>query len=432
MKTKMFNSSSCFLFCLIFFVWLVPANVQAQAIPISTLEELNKIGRDPSYPLSGNYILTSDIDAIDTFNWPGGFEPIGNNLNRFSGTFDGQGYMIYNLYINRPSDDYIGLFGFIYSGQVSNLILGDCVITGHEYVGGIVGDIYTGRVEKCAVVRSVIEGSAYIGGIAGIITTNSNVEKNFVSGSIVWLGGSTSKEYFGGLAGYVNTGSSIRNCFSWADINTSVTDMQYVGGLIGHVDNSLVSTCYSTGSVPNGAYMIGGLLGESVNSTVTDCVWDIETSGQTTSGGGVGKTTAEMMNYDTYTAMSSWNISLYPCGFCSTTWVIYNGESYPFLCSLSSSIPNVVGMDETHARLAIAGAKLIPDVYYVCSNTVPSGTVIYTSRMAGCYEPLFNTVQVYISSGACPAIHLTSIEEIQKIGYDPDYPADNEYRLDMI
>ena len=43
--------------------------------------------------------------------------PIGTWSNKFTGTFDGQGYKITHLYINRPSTNYVGLFGYAGSGS---------------------------------------------------------------------------------------------------------------------------------------------------------------------------------------------------------------------------------------------------------------------------------------------------------------------------
>ncbi len=57
---------------------------------------------------------TSDYTnlASNTANGGLGWNPIGNNTNSFTGTFDGLGFTISNLYINRPTQDYVGLFGF--------------------------------------------------------------------------------------------------------------------------------------------------------------------------------------------------------------------------------------------------------------------------------------------------------------------------------
>ncbi len=88
-------------------ILLTLGSFQAAAqIEISTIEELQLIGNDPDYPLDGNYILTQDIDASDTVNWNdgAGFNPIGayEPEPAFTGVFNGQGYVVTDLYINRP------------------------------------------------------------------------------------------------------------------------------------------------------------------------------------------------------------------------------------------------------------------------------------------------------------------------------------------
>lgn len=87
-------------------------------IVIRTAEELAKIGVDPNYPLNGKYILMANIDLSGYSNWV----PIGSNTKPFTGQFDGNGFIIKNLTINRPSTDYQGLFG--YTGSTAKIVYG--------------------------------------------------------------------------------------------------------------------------------------------------------------------------------------------------------------------------------------------------------------------------------------------------------------------
>ena len=85
-------------------------------------------------------------------------------------------------------------------------------------------------------------------------------------------------------------------------------------------DTGIINNCYSAGSVsPINTYRIGGLVGRN-RGTVNSCFWDIQTSDQTESDGGTGKTTAEMMQRATYTDWDFTNI-----------WDIVEGQTYPFL-----------------------------------------------------------------------------------------------------
>ncbi|NLV46307.1 MAG: hypothetical protein GXY07_17615 [Candidatus Hydrogenedentes bacterium] len=116
----------------------------AQPIEIDSIEELQKIGNDPGYPLSGDYILTQDIDASVTKTWDdgAGFAPIGpESTDSFIGHFDGQGHAIVNVHINRPYKSFnVGLFGYVGAGGiVENLGIEDIHVSGRSVVGGGVG-----------------------------------------------------------------------------------------------------------------------------------------------------------------------------------------------------------------------------------------------------------------------------------------------------
>ena len=92
----------------------------------------------------------------------------------------------------------------------------------------------------------------------------------------------------GGLAGR-NFGSITTNY-----ITGKVSGNENVGGLVGSNPGNL-SNCYSTCMVSGTGARVGGLVGSGGGSK---SFWDIETSGQTTSAGGTGLTTAEMMDLE--------------------------------------------------------------------------------------------------------------------------------------
>ena len=85
-----------------------------------------------------------------------------------------------------------------------------------------------------------------------------------------------------------------------------------------------MTNCYSTGSV-SGSSRVGGLIGFDYGGTYNDCFWDTETSGQDTSAGGTGKSTADMMKQATFT---NWDFTD------PDTWDITEDETYPWLHSL--------------------------------------------------------------------------------------------------
>ncbi len=102
---------------------------------------------------------------------------------------------------------------------------------------------------------------------------------------------------------------TIFNSYSTSDV--SGVDGYGIGGLVGG-NFRLISDCYSTGSVW-GNYHVGGLVGYNEGGEVTGSFWDIQTSGQYSSAGGTGKTTAEMHNTNTYMD-AGWNFVGKPDG----------------------------------------------------------------------------------------------------------------------
>lgn len=120
-----------------------------------------------------NITLKADIklnnDAVPTSG--NQWTPIGTSRNKFAGTFDGQGYTISGLYINKAST-YQGLFGYITKDAViRNLIVTGKVDAGTQTnVGGIVGATVNGAtVQNCGFYGAVTAkpGATTTGGVVG-------------------------------------------------------------------------------------------------------------------------------------------------------------------------------------------------------------------------------------------------------------------------
>jgi hypothetical protein len=255
----------------------------------------------------GNYTLMNDLDSTTPgyeelagpmANGGRGWEPIsyegGDEISfHFKGTFDGQGYEIHDLFINRPDRYWVGLFGLVDEGGIiKNVGLVRATVTGEESVGGLVGK------------------------------NDGTVSNSYFSGNV------TGDEYVGGLLG-VNTGT-VSNSYSTG----SVTGDNGVGGLVGRsreYGGGTISSSYSTGRV-TGDEFTGGLVGINTG-TVSNSFWDTQTSGQSTSDGGTGKTTAQMKNIATFSG-AGWNI--FAVAYPSTRnpsyiWNIVDDVTYPFL-----------------------------------------------------------------------------------------------------
>jgi len=311
--------------------------------------------RDEPY---GHYILMNNLDsttagyenlASPAANQGKGWEPIWD----FTGIFEGQGYEIRNLFINRPDERYIGLFGSVYEEAViKNLGVVDVSLTGYAYTGGVVGHNGNvglgvpsagGTVTNCYATGDVT-GHDSVGGLAGFnVGTVTNCYATCNVTGLVSVGGLvgyntgtvsncyatcsvTGEDVVGGLLGSIYQ-STVSNSYS----SGSVTGEKYIGGLVGVNNQGTVYDSYST-SIVTGNFSIGGLVGDHHESTVSNSFWDIETSGQATSAGGAGKTTAEMQNIATFSG-AGWNIVAVAPGSHNTTytWNIVNNVTYPFL-----------------------------------------------------------------------------------------------------
>jgi hypothetical protein len=136
----------------------------------------------------------------------------------------------------------------------------------------------------------------------------------------------------GGLVGW-NRGT-VSNSYSTCD----VTGGNYAGGLVGwNYDDGTVSNSYSTATVTCG-WGVGGLLGSVSAVSISNSFWDTETSGQATSGGGTGKSTAQMKSISTFAP--AWNIITVAnpsTRNLSYIWNIVDGQTYPFLSWQSMS-----------------------------------------------------------------------------------------------
>jgi The GLUG motif len=288
--------------------------------------------------LNASYVLMNDIDCSDTINWNGGagFLSIGGYFywtGGFTGTFDGQNHTITGLFINGPQFA-VGLFGST-SGIVTikNVALVDVKIAGGNYVGGLVGYNF-GTIINSYVTGSVTSGGTGTGGLVGVnygpITKSyatGSVTGNYGTGGLVGLhqGGTITKSYatgsvsgsyafVGGLVG--DNMGTIENSYATGSASGSAVS---IGGLAGANGwYAKIINSYATGSVSGNAVRVGGLVGYN-QGAITNSYWDIETSGQPTSAGGVGKTTAEMKQQATFIGWDFVNI-----------WAIKEAVSYPY------------------------------------------------------------------------------------------------------
>lgn len=206
------------------------------------------------YKLGGN---------IDLNNLP--WTPIayhggtGTSYIYFQGNFNGNGYVISNLYFNDGTKQGVGLFGSLY-----NATLTDFSVTGN------------------------ITASNRVGGIAFYAQRKTTITK---------------------VNNYVNVTAS--------NGNSATTDVKYVGGMIGVIQGAVVSgtyyvpvikDCSNFGVISGGSYVtsVGGIAGNCLYSRIENCLNYGEIKGYSSDIGGiVGSTGSTTLSKSIYSRILS-------------------------------------------------------------------------------------------------------------------------------
>jgi hypothetical protein len=317
--------------CMLLLAAALPAAAGGTVISISSIEQLQKIGRDPAYPLSASYELARDIDAAGTKTWNkgAGFAPIGTATAGFTGTLNGRGHRLRGLYINRPQTSHIGLFSSLGPmAAVSDISIEDASITGGSFVGSLTGSNAGGTITRCCS-SGTVQGVSRVGGLAG------------------------------------NTTGSISNCFSTSQVRAAGSD---AGGLAGCNTGGTIAASFSAGAVSGKGAFMGGLAGGKTPGTTRNCFWDTQTSKLATSAGGTGRTTAEMMSRETF-SRAGWDFM--------RIWKISNGRTYPSF-RRSNDVPAAVQdmyTADMHTPLAIAAPGVLANDANPGSDNVTAALV---------------------------------------------------------
>lgn len=178
---------------------------------IATLEDLMALSGNIDV-LYNNYKLVADIVLVDEFSpiGPG----VGSNQvdDGFKGTFDGNGYTIYNLNMTKTSWN-AGFFWSIASeGVVKNLTLKGGAQGVVTIIGGSLAGFLWGTVENCFVDVNVTSNHASqpCGGLVGTACGNYLIENTIYVGTA-----RCSNPEAANGSGFIGSGSknSVVNCF---------------------------------------------------------------------------------------------------------------------------------------------------------------------------------------------------------------------------
>ena len=246
------------------------------------------------------YELMMNLDFANS-NWAdgasgndavaGGWEPIGNNSSLFNTMFEGNGYTISNLYINRANTNFVGLFGSLSKdAKLRNLGIESGNVTGKSSVGSLAGSNEGGYIISCYAMSTPSGasevtgmGSGAVGGIVGL--NRGMIRGNYATWNVNAAGDA------GGIVG-INHGVLLE-CYATGTVNIATTkNHRNAGGLVGwntgdpsvyispyiavhlnKIKGGTIFGCYATGDVrTNGASGdAGGLVGRNAIGSIRAC-----------------------------------------------------------------------------------------------------------------------------------------------------------------
>ena len=360
------------------------------------------------------YELVSDLDfntGASTrtddlyYNGGAGWEPIGTcgtvyaygcNTSDpgYAASFRGNSHVIHNLFIQRPRENYVGLFGFVGPGsRIEGVRLRDVSIEGRRHVGGLAGQAgvstgtttvslagsagvrnTTGTMIISIHVTGAVSGVITVGGLAGL--NEGEIVASYAMGAVSgWgsvgglvgrnLGGIAASYATGAVSGEWDIGGLVGENH-WEIVASyamgAVSGTSSVGGLVGDNQGEMVAS-YATGAVSGERYVgglvgenwgeivasyamgavsvesreslksyVGGLVGWNRYGTTTASYWDTWTSGRESSAGGTGKRTSELRSPTTYTGIyATWNVDVGGDDTADAPWDFGTESQYPIL-----------------------------------------------------------------------------------------------------
>jgi len=347
-----------------------PGRLQSMGCP-----ETGCIGYEIGTGADGEAAITIDLDT-EPYNTGAGWVPMGACVSAFDpcsfdAVLEGNGNVIDNLFINfinrnaAPSVNMVGLFDSIVStGVVRNLGLTNVKVTASSqyvdaiiidagalagYNAGLVSNSYsTGTLNVNRAYRATAGGligyndgkvyASHSSVVVNISDIGSGKERDHNNDGTYHTGG----DFFaGGLIGYNKTGKVAASYATGSVTATDTTLATYggVGGLAGRNSTSIRAS-YSTGAVTlsnTRGVSTGGLVGVNMRSfgsygIVAHSYYDRRTSGQSDTGKGVGKTTAQLQSPTGYTGIyANWNLDLNGDRRRDNPWNFGTSSEYPTL-----------------------------------------------------------------------------------------------------
>lgn len=225
-----------------------------------------------------NAKLMADINLTGYYGEDSeGFLPIGNSSKKWKGVFDGNNHKIIGLFINRPDEENVGLFGYTdiessrnKAATIKDLTIENANVTAKGYVGiligrgkadvsnvsivngtvtaqnandsragGLIGFYQQGILDK-AYVKATVTGGKQVGVLIGNVDYSSDTPaEEVIIRNVVVEGSATGTDQVGGVVGYLR--GTLRNAVSYATA-TITGDKTTVGAIAGYLQNRHASS----------------------------------------------------------------------------------------------------------------------------------------------------------------------------------------------
>ena len=218
---------------------------------------------NPEDTTFGDYNRDGTVEGIKqelTKEGGAGFSTIGN-MGIFKGDFNGNNNEIKNIYVNRPGNSLVGLFGRVNNAKILNLGVDGRIGYNNYTKGGIVAEANDSLIMNCYNKTSIMGGGRpCAGGVVGEANYSEIV-------NCYNLGNLDSSDQKGGIVCSAHY-SKIINCYNVGDISSTNS---YAAGIAMNLWNSEIQNCYNIGNISGSN--VGGIILSASNSTIKNCYY---------------------------------------------------------------------------------------------------------------------------------------------------------------
>jgi filamentous hemagglutinin family protein len=318
---------------------------------VNNADQLQKINTN----LSGKYAIGRDIDAGDTRKWHNGegFIPLGASFSSpFVGKLDGMNRTISNLYINRPTTDYVGLFS-ISQGDIKNLGLINAYVRGSDTVGTFIGSNAGGMLSNVYATGYVrAEGDPKI----------MSSDRPLHTGGLVGVNGMALKNLFTFVTGQITD--------AYSDV--TVSGNSGLGGIVG-TNYGFVDRVYAVGKIEltgdTTSSVSGGIAGiNSYGSSISNAYWATDSTSQSAI---VGLNQGRIDNASLGRQVTYNDLKKIPLeASFSENWYRYDGYTLPLLKSFLKPL-SIFSLDQDINKIYDGKVISSSEKYYFSENNAP-------------------------------------------------------------